>query len=108
MVAESVAVGNCYGRWYVSLSTGSLRRKIERSSGMLAFIFIKDVVIVKRKMFIGFRWKGGVAIADGDHHGGVVSDRNSYGDLCSLVYHCRGTAGRCLLSKLWMQPRELA
>jgi len=34
----------------------------------------------------------GVAIGDGDRHGGVVLDRNSYGNLRSLVYHGRGTA----------------
>jgi len=35
----------------------------------------------------------GVAIDDGDHHGGVISDRNSYRKACRLVYHGRGTAG---------------
>jgi len=85
---------------YVSLSTGSLRRKIGRSSGMLAFIFVEDVVPVKRRRFIVFRWKGGFAIGNGNRHGGGISDQNSYENSRSLVYHSRGTAGRCLLSKL--------
>jgi len=67
---------------------------------MLAFIFVKDFVPVKRRRFIVFWWKGGAAIANGDLHGGVILDQNSYGDLHSLMYHHRGTARRCLLSEL--------
>jgi len=34
----------------------------------------------------------GVAVTNGDHHGGDASDSNSYGGLCRRVYHGRSTA----------------
>jgi len=37
--------------------------------------------------------EGGVAVGGGDRHGGCVSDSDSYGVPCRLVYRGRSTAG---------------
>jgi len=94
MVDFLAAVGFCCGVWYVELSTRVLRSENRSSVGMLASIFGTNGAISKWCGSDVFRGQRGVAVDDGDRHGEVVFDWNSYGNSRGLEYRRRGTAGK--------------
>jgi len=61
-------------------------KEYERSIGMLAFIFSTEADGYTRFMLHEF-WREGVTVNDGNHHGVVVCDQNSYVYLDRLMYH---------------------
>jgi len=80
MVAVAAAVGLRYGVCAVAFSTRFFLSERGRSIGMLAFLFLPCVVGCTCCMINVFRRKGGVAVDDGNCHGGAVLGWNLYGD----------------------------
>jgi len=86
MVAVAAAVEFLYGVCVVGFGTREVWGEKKRSIGMLAFLFTPcDIGYTCYEMNV-FRWKGGVAVDDGNRHGGAVFDWNLYGDPRRLMY----------------------
>ena len=103
MVAVAAAVGFRYGVSAVAFSTRGCWDEKERSIGMLAFLFIPYNVEYTCCMKQVFRRREGVAVDDGERHGGADFRRNLYGDPRRLVYHTGVLPGK--LSTFRTMPR---
>ncbi len=75
---------------------------------MLAFIFNPMVVGHTFCMMGVFRRKGGVAVVDGNRHGGVVFGRNLYGDPRRFMYRTGVLLGKIKYFPNYVYPRTTA
>jgi len=93
MVVFVAAFGLCYGCASVALSTREWYFENEAVVEEFTLIFGTGVAGCNWGDVGVFRRKGGVAVDNGDRHGGGVARVNSYGGSRRHVYHGRSTAG---------------